>query len=76
LVKSSALIQASGKSSLTMRAVTGSASMPVSTVLAAAASGSMAMNRPVPQPGSSTRPPVKPMRVSARQIARTMNSGV
>ena len=35
-----------------------------------------AKKRPVPHPGSSTRPPEKPMRRNARQIARTMNSGV
>ena len=35
-----------------------------------------AKNRPVPQPGSSTRPPSKPIRRNARQMARIMNSGV
>ncbi|GAV37107.1 hypothetical protein ROTAS13_04800 [Roseomonas sp. TAS13] len=59
-----------------MRAVIGSASMPVRLVLLARASGSRDRNRPVPQPGSSTEPPAKPMRVSVCQIARTMNSGV
>ena len=35
-----------------------------------------AKNRPVPQPGSRTRPPSKPIRRSVRQMARIMNSGV
>ena len=35
-----------------------------------------AKKRPVPHPGSRTRPPEKPMRRRARQMARTMNSGV
>ncbi len=75
-MKSSARIQASGNSFAAIRAVIASASMPVSAALAAAFSGTSARNRPVPQPGSSTLPPLKPMRVSASQIDRTMNSGV
>lgn len=35
-----------------------------------------AKKRPIPHPGSRTRPPEKPMRRSARQMARTINSGV
>ena len=42
----------------------------------ASASGMRAKKRPVPHPGSSTRPPEKPMRRRARQIPLPMNSGV
>ena len=59
-----------------MRAVVGSISMPVAAEHAATFSGIIARNRPVPQPGSSTLPPAKPMRASAAHTARTMNSGV
>ena len=52
-----------------MRAVTGSYSMPVSWQVSRSASGSSAKNRPVPMPGSSTRPPLKPSRSAARQSA-------
>ena len=76
LVKSSPLIHASGWSSLAIRAVVGSISMPVAADRAATFSGIIARNRPVPQPGSSTLPPRKPMRPSAAHTARTMNSGV
>ena len=76
LVKSSLRIHASGYSSLAMRAVVGSISMPVAADLAASFSGIIARNRPVPQPGSSTLPPLNPMPERAVQTARTMNSGV
>ena len=59
-----------------IRAVIGSISTPVSVVLVSSASGMRAKKRPVPHPGSRTRPPEKPMRRRARQMARTMNSGV
>ena len=39
-------------------------------------SGINAGNRPLPMPGSSTRPPRKPSRSTAVQTARTMYSGV
>ena len=42
----------------------------------AQASGSSAKNRPVPMPGSSTRPPAKPRCWAARQSARMTGSGV
>ena len=54
----------------------GSISTPVSASLPARASEERAKNRPVPQPGSRTRPPSKPIRRSVRQMARIMNSGV
>ena len=76
LVKSSWRTHASGCSSLAMRAVDGSISMAVTAVLAAAASGISARNRPVPQPGSRIVPPAKPMASTAFQTAWTMNSGV
>ena len=76
LVKSSFLTQASGCSSAAIPAVHGSISMAVNAVLPASASGISARNSPVPQPGSSTVPPAKPMRVTAPQMARTMYSGV
>ena len=76
LVKSSLRTHASGYSSFAMRAVVGSISIAVIVEPFATASGISARNRPVPQPGSSTRPPVNPIRSSARQIARTTNSGV
>ena len=76
LVKSSARMRAFGWRSFAIRAVTGSISTPVSVVLSSRASGMRAKKRPVPHPGSRTRPPEKPMRRNARQIARTMNSGV
>ena len=59
-----------------IRAATASISTPVSASLPARASGQRAKNRPVPQPGSRTRPPSKPIRRSVRQMARIMNSGV
>ena len=69
LVKSSARMRAFGWRSFAIRAVTGSISTPVSVVLSSSASGMRAKKRPVPHPGSSTRPPEKPMRLKARQIA-------
>lgn len=59
-----------------MRAVTGSASMPRIWTLPRRWAGISAGNRPVPMPGSRTCPPVKPKRLRAAQIARTMPSGV
>src|SRR5271165_4096303 len=76
LVKSSARMRAFGWRSFAIRAVIGSISTPVSVVLASSASGMRAKKRPVPHPGSRTRPPEKPMRPSARHITLPMNSGV
>ncbi len=76
LVKSSLRTQASGCSSAAIRAVHGSISIAVALVLPTRLSGIKARNSPVPQPGSSTVPPAKPMRVTAPQMARTMYSGV
>ena len=59
-----------------MRAVIGSYSMPVSRVVLRSSGGSSAKNRPVPMPGSSTRPPENPRCRAARQSARTIGSGV
>ena len=71
LVKSSARMRAFGWRSFAIRAVIGSISTPVSVVLSSRASGMRAKKRPVPHPGSRTRPPEKPMRRNARQIAAT-----
>ena len=76
LVKSSLRTQASGCSKAAIWAVHGSISTAVNAVLPTSGSGISAMNSPVPAPGSSTVPPPKPMRVTASQMARTMNSGV
>ena len=45
--------------------------MPVKWQVPAIAWGSSAMKRPVPQPGSRTRPPAKPKPVTALQRAWT-----
>ena len=62
-------------SSRAMRAVIGSYSTPVRRAAPRRASGSRAKNRPVPMPGSSTRPPAKPRCWAARQSARMTGSG-
>ncbi len=59
-----------------MRAVTGQYSMPVSRVVSRSSFGSRAKNSPVPIPGSSTRPAVKPRCRAARHRARMIGSGV
>ena len=59
-----------------MRAVIGSYSTPVRRVASRSASGSSAKNRPVPMPGSSTRPPSKPRCCAARHRLRMTGSGV
>jgi len=55
-----------------MPAVTGSSSMPVTCALG----GANAMKFPDPQPGSSTRPPVKPSSRAPSQIAATSAASV
>ena len=55
-----------------MPAVTGSSSTPVSW----AAAGANAMKFPLPQPGSSTRPPSKPSACTASHIACTSAASV
>ena len=57
-------------------AVTGSSSTPVMWQKSRSPAGINAGKRPLPMPGSSTRPPRKPSRCTAVQTARTMCSGV
>ncbi len=63
-------------SSRTIRAVTGSSSIPVKWLTFDSSSGISAGNMPVPIPGSRIRPPLKPIRIKPAQTARTINSGV
>ena len=74
--KSPAMMRAPGCSRRTMRAVTGSSSMPVTCETSRRPSGISAGNNPVPMPGSRTRPPRQPRRRKPAQIVRTINSGV
>ena len=55
-----------------MAAVTESLSMPTITALA----GAKPMKLPEPQPGSSTRPPLKPACCTATHIASAMAGSV
>jgi hypothetical protein len=61
------MMRAWGCSSWAIRAETGSRSTPVQVT--GSPLGVAAMNRPLPQPGSSTWPPAKPRPTTARQMA-------
>ncbi|GBR36399.1 hypothetical protein GCM10007870_25330 [Gluconobacter kondonii] len=69
VVKSSDRTHWFGNSLRVIRAVSGSFSIAVQAVFGASFEGTLAMKSPVPQPGSSARPPRNPICAARSHIA-------